>query len=146
MLRDDRESQLEQRTGAVTAGIPVEDWLSEPRFKRVGDKLTDKSLPYWGPLRPAGMPHLARTYESWADTRVQRGLSQLSSAEFIVTDRLHVHILSALLGIPHVVLDNNYGKISGYIAQWGLPENAHLAGSVEELHQIVAARDLSRTC
>jgi exopolysaccharide biosynthesis predicted pyruvyltransferase EpsI len=33
-----------------------------------------------------------------------------------VTDRLHVHICSLLLGRPHAVLDNNYGKIRRFMA------------------------------
>jgi len=36
----------------------------------------------------------------------------------VVTDRLHAHIISTLLDIPHVALDNNYGKVSGYINAW----------------------------
>jgi pyruvyl transferase EpsO len=35
-----------------------------------------------------------------------------------VTDRLHAHILSVLLDLPHVVLDNNYGKVSGFMSCW----------------------------
>lgn len=46
-----------------------------------------------------------------AEMRMAAGLEQLSGARFIVTDRLHVHILSTLLGVPHVFLDNSYGKI-----------------------------------
>ncbi|WP_276524270.1 polysaccharide pyruvyl transferase family protein, partial [Enterobacter hormaechei] len=46
-----------------------------------------------------------------ARRRVERGLRLLSRGERIVTDRLHGHILSLLLGIPHVVLDNDYGKL-----------------------------------
>jgi len=144
MLREDKESQLPQDEGTLFASYPVDDWLTEPRFKSLGARLRDKTLPFWGPLRPFGMTALLHIYESWAHTRVKRGLTQLSSAEFIVTDRLHVHILSSLLNIPHVVLDNNYGKISGYIAQWGLPENATLASSVDELQQICTTRALPR--
>jgi pyruvyl transferase EpsO len=33
----------------------------------------------------------------------------------VITDRLHGHILCTLLGIPHVVLDNSYGKIQGFL-------------------------------
>jgi exopolysaccharide biosynthesis predicted pyruvyltransferase EpsI len=39
-----------------------------------------------------------------------------------VTDRLHGHILSDLLGIPHVVLDNEYGKIAAYLDAWPVPK------------------------
>ena len=32
-----------------------------------------------------------------------------------MTDRLHVHICSLLLGRPHAVLDNSYGKIRRFM-------------------------------
>jgi pyruvyl transferase EpsO len=53
-----------------------------------------------------------------ARERVARGLRILSRGARIVTDRLHGHILALLLGIPHVVLDNDYGKVGAYMAAW----------------------------
>lgn len=53
-----------------------------------------------------------------ARERVERGLKLLSRGEQIITDRLHGHILALLLGIPQVVLDNDYGKVGAYIAAW----------------------------
>lgn len=53
-----------------------------------------------------------------ARERIERGLTLLARGERIVTDRLHGHILALLLGIPHVVLDNDYGKVGAYIAAW----------------------------
>ena len=50
--------------------------------------------------------------------RVERGLRLLARGETVVTDRLHGHILALLLGIPHVVMDNDYGKVGAYIAAW----------------------------
>ncbi|WOF22359.1 polysaccharide pyruvyl transferase family protein [Microbacterium betulae] len=34
-----------------------------------------------------------------------------AQARAVVVDRLHAHVLSVLLGIPHVMLDNNYRKL-----------------------------------
>jgi pyruvyl transferase EpsO len=62
--------------------------------------------------------------EAQARTRVARGLRLLSRGERGITDRLHGHILNTLLGIPHVVLDNDYGKIAAYRTAWPLPEPA----------------------
>jgi pyruvyl transferase EpsO len=42
----------------------------------------------------------------------------LGAAACVVTDRLHGHILSVLLGIPHVVLDNSYGKVRSFYETW----------------------------
>lgn len=57
-------------------------------------------------------------FNAVAEWRVARGLNLLSSAERIVCDRLHVHILSTLLGIPHQFSDNSTGKISAYYETW----------------------------
>ncbi len=62
-------------------------------------------------LQPLGYPYLAAQ-------RLARGVALLSSAKVVVTDRLHAHLLALLLGIPHVVLDNSYGKLHNFIAAW----------------------------
>jgi exopolysaccharide biosynthesis predicted pyruvyltransferase EpsI len=46
---------------------------------------------------------------SWWHPQISRGCS-------IVTDRLHVHICSLLLGRPHAVLDNSYGKVRRFMS------------------------------
>ncbi|CAH2604266.1 putative pyruvyl transferase EpsO [Rhodovastum atsumiense] len=53
-----------------------------------------------------------------AEARVERGLALLSSARAVATDRLHAHILCLLLGIPHAVADNSYGKLGRFISAW----------------------------
>lgn len=50
--------------------------------------------------------------------RLQRGLAILGRGRVVITDRLHAHILASLLGRPHVVLDNNYGKLTSFIHAW----------------------------
>ncbi len=89
---------------AICAGRPgavILDWLDD------------------GPL-PAIRPGETRAahYQRLAGARVERGLALLSRGRRIVTDRLHAHILAILLDIPHVALDNDYGKLSAYIAAW----------------------------
>jgi pyruvyl transferase EpsO len=53
-----------------------------------------------------------------AAARYKAGVAMLSSGRVVVTDRLHAHVLCLLLGIPHVVLDNNYGKLAGLLDAW----------------------------
>tara|TARA_R110002126_G_scaffold10245_43_gene46603 strand:- start:7799 stop:8767 length:969 start_codon:yes stop_codon:yes gene_type:complete len=53
-----------------------------------------------------------------ANTLVSRAIRLFSDYQYVVTDRLHGHILSCLLDIPHQVIDNSYGKNSRYIALW----------------------------
>jgi exopolysaccharide biosynthesis predicted pyruvyltransferase EpsI len=36
----------------------------------------------------------------------------------VITDRLHGHILCALLGIPHVLVDDRYGKVGSFFSSW----------------------------
>jgi pyruvyl transferase EpsO len=36
----------------------------------------------------------------------------------VITDRLHAHILSLLLGIPNIILDNSYGKVRDFHETW----------------------------
>ncbi len=60
--------------------------------------------------------------EAQAVARVDRGLRSLERGRVVVTDRLHGHILADLLGIPHVVLDNEYGKIAAYLDAWPVAE------------------------
>ena len=41
--------------------------------------------------------------------------------DFVITDRLHGHILASLLNTKNCVLDNSYGKNSGYVNAWTKP-------------------------
>ncbi|WP_129792164.1 polysaccharide pyruvyl transferase family protein [Sphingosinicella sp. CPCC 101087] len=59
-----------------------------------------------------------RIYDRRARSRLQRGIRTLSRGRVVVTDRLHGHILSTLLDIPHVALDNSYRKIGNFVDAW----------------------------
>jgi len=77
---------------------------------------------------------LLQAFNVMARARVARGVRQLSRGRVVVTDRLHAHLLSLLLGIPHVVLDNHYGKIHGYMDCWGDGGNTR-CGETEQVWQ-----------
>jgi pyruvyl transferase EpsO len=53
-----------------------------------------------------------------AQHRLARGLEILASGRHVVTDRLHGHILSLLLSVPHFVLDNSYNKNGAFFETW----------------------------
>jgi exopolysaccharide biosynthesis predicted pyruvyltransferase EpsI len=59
------------------------------------------------------------------DTRSQFWLDAarrvLSTGRVVVSDRLHGHILSELAGVPHVLLNNSYGKNISYFETWSRP-------------------------
>lgn len=109
MLRTDKEGT---DIGEVPADIPVEDWLVE-NLGSVRRARAAATIRAWTALAPASAR--AASYEAAARHRLDRGLRQLSRGRAIVTDRLHVHILSLLLGRPHAVLDNVYGKIGRFM-------------------------------
>ena len=119
LLRNDREKRREEPDNALSLplGTVVTDWLDDKKAMKAGAKAATaiKAL-----LRnETGRMSVRRNYyEILAMNRLQRGVRLLSSGGFIITDRLHVHIISILLDIQHVVLDNNYGKVSRFIDLW----------------------------
>ena len=58
-----------------------------------------------------------------AQIRVKRGCEFLARGRILITDRLHGHILALMLGLPHVVMDNNYHKLRNFYKTWtkGIP-------------------------
>ena len=84
--------------------------LPAPERATIVDWLDD------GPDVPSGSDPAAR--HAQAANRVTRGLRLLSRGRVLVTDRLHGHILADLLGVPHVALDNDYGKLAAYLDAW----------------------------
>jgi pyruvyl transferase EpsO len=66
---------------------------------------------------PVSTP-LSVLYLKAAQLRVLRGAHLLSNADVVITDRLHAHILCLLLGIPHVVLPDRFGKLSTFWHAW----------------------------
>jgi exopolysaccharide biosynthesis predicted pyruvyltransferase EpsI len=61
---------------------------------------------------------LASAFGPLARQRVRAGAALLSKGEAVVTDRLHGHILSILLGIPHVLIAEAHGKLEGFRETW----------------------------
>ena len=56
--------------------------------------------------------------DSLAHVRMMRGLRLFCGARAVVTDRLHGHVLSTLLGIPNVLLPDAFGKNRGLYETW----------------------------
>ncbi|CAN7707542.1 polysaccharide pyruvyl transferase family protein [Neorhizobium sp. LjRoot104] len=111
MLRQDKE-QVGTVDFSAYPDIPKEDWITESRSKvRVAKALGAASALLH--LTPSEMR--LRKLDAAANNRFQRGIRQISRGRAIVTDRLHVHICSLLIGRSHAVLDNNYGKIRRFM-------------------------------
>jgi pyruvyl transferase EpsO len=70
------------------------------------------------PLLGSFARSLSCAYDALARYRLLLGCRILSQGRVVVTDRLHGHILSLLLGIPNVLLDNNYRKVKCFYETW----------------------------
>ena len=115
LARRDREAAPNSHAGSH----PTFDWALEPpsplsRMERMGHALTSahpRLEPYThGPLMRLGVLASRR--------RVRSGCAMLAAGATVITDRLHGHILSLLLGIPHALLDNSYGKVRSFYETW----------------------------
>ena len=115
LMRTDKESRL----GAeVPPSDAVVDWLLEPAMWRRALSYRLMGAVGRRSLARIARPLLMRLYGSLARQRLRRGLELLASGEVVITDRLHGHILCLLMGLPHVLLDNTYGKLSSFWQTW----------------------------
>ena len=139
LLRSDKEaaSTAERSSVEIPPDALVVDWLQEPHHthRRARIRSWVGMMASLNPRRLGPMARRVGLYDQLAALRIRRGLSLLSQGRQIISDRLHVHILSTLLGIPHIVLDNSYGKTSRYISTWqsdwvGVERAADLAAAL----------------
>lgn len=146
---------------AATSGIPQSvtevEWLKKTPFepdwsraaaraRRRNERLRPRAAasPRWA--RFAWRP-LAATFDPLGWGHVTRGLAILRAGRVLVTDKLHGHIMALAAGIPHVVLNNSYGKVAGAYRTWTHPSTlAHWAENgehaVDLALQLLAAADL----
>ena len=129
MLRADLEQAVNIDRSAY-ADIPMEDWITESaRRVRIAKALGTASALL--SLKPAEMQ--LRKLDAAAHNRFRRGIRQISRGRAVVTDRLHVHICSLLLGRPHAVLDNSYGKLRRFMTAFsGGTELSYKAASFDD--------------
>lgn len=78
-----------------------------------------------------------------SDRVVSSAQALFDGADLVITDRLHGHIWAGLCAIPHVAVDNSYGKVGGIFADYThcLP-GAHFASGPKAAAEL--ARDLLR--
>lgn len=83
----------------------------------------------------SGIVHSAarRAIETLNEMNVAGAIELFSRADVVVVDRLHAHVLAGLLGIDHIVLDNNYRKIGAVYDEYtGGLSTARYATSLDE--------------
>lgn len=143
MARQDVEQgEVNLSSLAVPFRHKVEDWAtleSLPLQRRivrkvdrvVGRRLTGRRA-FPSRIEQHSLAHFRRS-------TVKAIEGQLSQGRVVLTDRLHVHIACGLLGIPHVVVDNSYGKIRAIFNDYSHRlRGAHFAGSATEARQLVS--------
>ena len=112
----------------------IADWMEASRYERFLHRLEMHS----GWLRKIIDPNNLMLLQLWnhlSRVRMRRGIKLLSSGRVVMTDRLHAHILSILIGKPHVVADNSYGKISDFYKTWTFRNiKSVLVGDLSQLH------------
>jgi len=139
LLRTDKERAVQEDVGRADYTLEVGDWLVERRLSVEARKLRRvlRELPRGRWNRPALR---VASYEAAAWVRVLRGSRLLSTGRVVITDRLHAHLLSLLLGIPHAVLDNSYGKLGRFLNLWtGGAPGVHQATSINDAEDWAAA-------
>jgi len=124
LLRTDKEiatdhDKIRAALAGVQADFEIGDWLGEfnsrtYRADRFATRLTRKKPGLTAPAREL-MAGLRRRF---AEERLAYGIDLLSRGKMVITDRLHAHILSTLLGIPHLIFDSFDGKISAFHDCW----------------------------
>lgn len=100
-------------------GVRMIDWLDDWQTPTLAlYMLLARQLRHRPGLRAWLQPLLSSTYTPVARQRVQRGVRILGGGRYVITDRLHGHILAILMGIPHALLDNAYGKVRRFHDCW----------------------------
>ena len=146
LLRTDKEAvadhpQLLDIVKQVSASVEATDWIIEPhdRIKRLDRYLSRRSSTR---PRAAWMFNnpILRVREQYARQRLAVGTAMLSRGQVVVTDRLHAHILSCLLGIPNFIFNSLDGKVGAFHAAWTHRDpNALPVHSIDEFRRLLAS-------
>jgi exopolysaccharide biosynthesis predicted pyruvyltransferase EpsI len=100
--------------------VDVSDWLQSGVYER----FIWRAVKVTKPLRerfdsPNKLLFLLRNH--LAQQRLKCGKALLERGRVVISDRLHVHILSIFLNKPHALMDNSSGKICGLHQTWTSP-------------------------
>lgn len=121
--------------------LPDEDrWSGSARFMNAINQHLHQVAQRENSGSAPGRMLLAATFTSMAKSWAGRGCSVLSRGKVVVTDRLHGHLLSMMMDIPHVLIDNSYGKVRSMYETWTKAGgNVHWADGPEDALSIARA-------
>lgn len=96
------------------------DWLAPPLTSLSWAVLRAAKLSnrFQRRLPTAGVPVNRVATSTLARVNLTRGLKLLARGRYVVTDRLHGHVLAHLIERPHVVVDDRFGKIRALHETW----------------------------
>lgn len=110
-LRTDIEKTAEQERLEASGQGDCLDWPS------LYSRVEQKSIRVFGSVLRKGMP-VSMMWGKYTDYLVRKAVDRFGCYRTVRTSRLHGHILSCLMDIPNVLIDNSYGKNAGYYRTW----------------------------
>jgi len=123
-----RDIVWQARADHESAGLPLPplddtvwltDWVADPGDDPAWTAQAASAAALAHAANPtSAMGERASASDQLAALHLRRGCRMLRSGRAIVTDRLHGHLLSLLLGLPHVILGDRFGKVAGAHATW----------------------------
>lgn len=87
---------------------------------RLGKHLVRYYKQDWDDVPTAGLTDAEKGKNQRAHLKADEGFRFLARSEFVITDKLHGHIMSTIIGTPHVLLDSKLGKNFAYHDTWTL--------------------------
>lgn len=126
------------RLGSAVS-IDVNDWLDQGISERLLNRIQRHTSNLRLQMDPSNTV-LLKLWNMLAQARLARGRALLERGQVVISDRLHVHILSILLNKPHVLIDNSYGKLGNLHKAWTTPyEGVKFVTDIEAA--LLAAQD-----
>jgi pyruvyl transferase EpsO len=120
LYRNDKES-VSNSEPPYKDGAWLYDWQTDEvtNLTKINTILLYHYLNEDDPARKEVMrKSLSNIYPHLANERVMRGCNILARGHYVVTERLHGHILCLLLGIPHYIIDTRFRKIRNFVESW----------------------------
>ena len=124
-LMPTHDAVLLARTDHESQGLPLEtvppwvkrvDWVGQPGGLALRMMASLHQRPKLWKAVNGSSRH--RLYRSAARRRLLYGVEMLGSGRVVITDRLHGHVLATLLGLPHCVMDSQFGKVRALWDTW----------------------------
>ena len=112
----------------------IEASLSDEKRQKIIQDISDQGKKY-----DSFSTHIYRDVVSQTRNEFLASLwSRIGKAEWVVTDRLHAMIFSAITGTPCIAFDNANGKVHGVYKTWLRHySNIHIADTIDEMKEIM---------